>query len=558
MSSITGAELLIRLIERQNIRLIAGIPGGANLPMYDALAKSKQIRHVLARHEQGAGFFAQGVARATGEPAVCFATSGPGATNLITAIADARMDSIPVVAITGQVPTSLIGADAFQEVDTYGMTIPIAKHNFLARSAAELLEIIPQAFRIAVSGRPGPVVVDVPRDVQVEQITVDEWPEPGRADPFPEMDMEAVTKAADMINKARRPVLCLGAGTLRSGASQLALQLARKADMPVAMTLQGLGAVPSNDPLSLGLLGMHGDVHANLALAECDLFIAVGMRFDDRATGRAATFCPDASIIHIDIDKGELDKIKTAHVGIHADVAQSIEGLLPCVREQERTSWRMRIAALRQHNPPSIPTSAIDRPAGVIQAVAKTCDHTPIVVTDVGQHQMWTAKTWPHSVPGQWLTSGGLGTMGFGLPAAIGAALATGKKTVCFSGDGSILMNIQELATLAETKADVTVIVLNNNALGLVCQQQELFFDNTLFASTFTRQPDFTALANAFGLPAFTLTNDNASTVLDLALNTAGPALVHAPVCVDNVYPMVPPGADNTTMIQGDDHDRVA
>ncbi|WP_027182762.1 biosynthetic-type acetolactate synthase large subunit [Desulfovibrio inopinatus] len=558
MSSITGAELLIRLIERQNIRLIAGIPGGANLPMYHALSKSTQIRHVLTRHEQGAGFFAQGVARATGEPAVCFATSGPGATNLITAIADARMDSIPLVAITGQVPTSLIGADAFQEVDIYGLTIPIAKHNFLARSAEELLDIIPQAFRIAASGRPGPVLVDVPRDVQMESITVDIWPEPGRPDPSPVLDTDAMAEAAHMINTAQRPVLCLGAGTLRSGASHLALQLARKADMPVAMTLQGLGAVASNDPLSLGLLGMHGDVHANYALAECDLFIAVGMRFDDRATGKATTFCPNASIIHIDIDKGELDKIKTAHVGIHADVAESIQGLLPLVREQERPSWRMRIAAIRQHNPPQTPIKALDRPAGIITAVANTCNRNPIVVTDVGQHQMWAAKTWPHNTPGHWLTSGGLGTMGFGLPAAIGAAMATGKKTICFSGDGSILMNIQELATLAETGADVTLVVLNNNALGLVCQQQELFFDKTLFASTFTHQPDFTALASAFGLPSFTLTPNNAATVLDLALNTPGPALVHAPVCVDNVYPMVPPGADNTTMIQGDSHDRVA
>ena len=315
MSRFNGAEITICLLERQGIRTIAGIPGGAALPLYDALSKSVRIRHVLARHEQGAGFIAQGMARVTGEAAVCFATSGPGATNVVTAVADAKLDSIPVVCITGQVPQALIGTDAFQEVDVYGLSLPITKHSFLVRSAAELLETIPAAFRIALSGRPGPVWVDIPKDVQLETIDVAEWPLPGCAAPIAEPDGEAIARAVRLIDAAKRPILCLGGGVVQSAAGGLATRLAERAGLPTAMTLMGLGAMPTTHPLSLGMLGMHAARFTNLALAECDLLIGVGMRFDDRATGKVAEFCPNAKIIHVDVDPAEFGKIKPALVG---------------------------------------------------------------------------------------------------------------------------------------------------------------------------------------------------------------------------------------------------
>ncbi|MHC4714017.1 MAG: thiamine pyrophosphate-binding protein, partial [Planctomycetota bacterium] len=338
----TGAEIIIRLLECQGITAIAGIPGGANLPIYDALSKSERIRHVLARHEQGAAFIAQGMARVTGRPGVCFATSGPGATNLLTAVADAKLDSIPIVCITGQVPRAMIGTDAFQEVDTYGMSIPVTKHNFLVHSAAELLEVVPDAFRIATSGRPGPVLIDVPKDVQREAVEVDGWPEPARADAAPRFDAADVGRTAEMINAARRPVLCLGGGAIHSGASDAARRLANKASIPTTMTLMALGAMPWDHPLSLGMLGMHGARYTNYALEECDLFIAAGARFDDRATGKVAGFAPGAAVIHIDIDASEIRKIKPAHVGITGDLAEVLAALEPIVEKKPRGGWLAR------------------------------------------------------------------------------------------------------------------------------------------------------------------------------------------------------------------------
>jgi acetolactate synthase-1/2/3 large subunit len=473
MNQMTGAELIIRLLERQGLRWISGIPGGANLPLYDALSRSRRIEHVLARHEQGAGFIAQGIARATGLPQVCFATSGPGATNVLTALADAKLDSIPLICITGQVPSHLIGTDAFQEVDTYGMSMPITKHNRLIKSAAELLEAIPAAFTIACSGRPGPVLIDVPKDVQQEIVTFHDWPAPGRMLPAPRWNDEALAEAASRINRARRPLLYIGGGVIHSGASWLIRQLAEKAALPTTSTLMALGALPSNHPLALGMLGMHAARYTHQALEECDLLIAVGARFDDRATGKVAEFCPQAEVIHIDIDPGELNKIKTAHVGIVADVSEAVQALLPLIEENPRSEWQARIRQLRRSFP--LPLPGHDDPRthyGLINAVADCLDHNAIITTDVGQHQMWTAQAYPFCRPRQWLTSGGLGTMGFGLPAAIGAALACPERTVvCFSGDGSLLMNIQELATAAEWGVNVKIVLMNNNALGLVHQQ---------------------------------------------------------------------------------------
>jgi acetolactate synthase-1/2/3 large subunit len=556
MHTLTGAQIIVRLLERQGVTLVAGIPGGAILPLYDALGQYPRVRHVLTRHEQGAGFLAQGMARATGKPGVFFATSGPGATNTLTALADAKLDSTPIVCITGQVPTSLLGTDAFQEVDIYGLSIPVTKHNFLVRSAEELLDVIPRAFSIALSGRPGPVLVDVPKDAQTGLCSFAEWPEPGKAETPPSLDLDAVAAAAGLINAAKRPVLCLGGGVVQSGASELAVLLAETAGAPTALTLLGLAAMGAHHPLRLGMLGMHAAASTNMLLEECDLLIAVGMRFDDRATGDAARFCPGASIVHIDIDACELDKIKTAHVALNGDAHQALAALLPWIKPDPRTIWRARMEELRARYPqPFDDERDPASPYGLILHAAELLGDEAIVVTDVGQHQMRVAQSYPFSRPRQWLTSGGLGTMGFGLPAAIGAALAEpGRPVVCFSGDGSLLMNIQEMATAAELGVNVKVALSNNASLGLVRQQQELFYGRRYFASDYRAQVDFAAIARGFGWSAFDLAEasdaQDARGMLARAFAVKGPCLINAPMAADAaVYPIVPPGAANKDML---------
>ena len=551
--TLSGAEIVVRLLERQGIRIVTGYPGGPILPFYDALSQSRQIRHVLPRHEQGGGFIAQGMARVSGQAAVCVASSGPGATNLLTAIADAKLDSIPLVAITGQVARALIGTDAFQEVDTYGLSIPITKHNFLVSSTEELLQVIPQAFTIAMSGRPGPVLIDIPKDVQSRRIEVAAWPDPGAPTPHPEVDEEALVAAAEMLATAQRPILYLGGGVIHANAAGSAIQLAEKADLPTVSTLMALGAMPCDHPLALGMLGMHGARHTNLALDACDLLIAVGARFDDRATGKVSQFCPQARIIHIDIDAAELDKIKTSHIGIRGDVGDVLQRWLPCVQPQKRSDWLEQIAALKRAGPRQLPDSDNPlKPYGLIRAVADCLDDEAIITTDVGQHQMWVAQAYPLRRPRQWLTSGGLGTMGFGLPAAIGAALAQPERTVvCFTGDGSILMNIQELVTAAQEKVNVKIILMNNAALGLVRQQQKLFYGERLYASELHSAPNFPALAVACGIRAIDLgQSPDIRSALAEALRTPGPCLIHIPIdTAEQVFPMVPPGAANNEMI---------
>jgi acetolactate synthase-1/2/3 large subunit len=550
---ITGANLLRTLLERQGIRTIAGIPGGAILPFYDALHHSA-IRHILTRHEQGAGFIAQGMARVTGKAAVCLATSGPGATNLLTAIADARLDSVPLVAITGQVSQALIGTDAFQEVDTYGLTLPVTKHNFLVRHPAELLEVVPLAFQLAESGRPGPVAIDVPKDVQNATTDVSTWPEPGgpvRVPPCPDERIDALVR---QLTAARHPVLYLGGGVITSGAADLAQALARRVSAPVVCTLMALGVMPPDDPLFMGMLGMHAAQGTNFLLEEADLLIAIGARFDDRATGKVAEFCPQATIAHIDVDAAEIGKIKPAFLGLVGDAADILRRLLDRLPPQHRPAWRARAAELQTAHPlrHAPRTQYPLHPINLCRFLGEILSPDTIVTTDVGQHQMWVAQAYPVRQPRTLLTSGGLGTMGFGLPAAIGAALAApDRRVVCVSGDGSILMNVQELATLAELGLPVAVLIFNNAQLGMVRQQQELFYGRRYEAAHFTAVPDFAALAQAFGIRGLRLDpgRDPLGRLAE-ALAAPGPCVIDIPIHEQaNVYPMVPPGAANRHMI---------
>lgn len=555
MYTMSGAQLIIKMLERQSIEIIAGVPGGANLPLYDALAESSKIQHILCRHEQGAGFLAQGIARTTGEVGVCFATSGPGATNILTAIADAFLDSIPVICITGQVPTSLIGTDAFQEVDTYGMSIPITKHNFLVRSVDELLDIIPRAFQLALSGRPGPILIDVPKDVQTAMISFSELPSLGKRLPEPGVNIDQLVAAAELINKAKRPMLCLGGGVIHGGAAAEARSLIERGGLPTVMTLMGLGALPVHHDLSLGMLGMHAARSTNMVLQECDLFIAAGARFDDRATGKIVEFCPDAHVIHMDIDPSEVSKLKKANIGLVGDVKESLSGLVPLIQPKERKIWRNQIEVLREMYPMTLPEAIVpEKPYGLILKISELLDDSCFVATDVGKHQMWTAQVFPFNRPRQLLTSGGLGTMGFGLPAAIGASLAhPEKQVVLFTGDGSLQMNIQELATAVEKNVNVKIIVMNNNSLGLVRQQQNLFYDKQYFASDFQIDIDFSAIAKGFGMKAFNAEpNCDLVGLLKKIVAEPGPCLINIPVGKEEeVYPIVPPGASNSTMLGG-------
>jgi acetolactate synthase-1/2/3 large subunit len=502
------------------------------------------------------------MARVTGKAAVCLATSGPGATNLLTAIADARLDSVPLVAITGQVAQSLIGTDAFQEVDTYGLTLPVTKHNFLVRHPAELLDIVPLAFQLAESGRPGPVAIDVPKDVQNATIDVGDWPEPGRPVPVPQCSDELIETLARRLTTARRPVLYLGGGVITAGASDLAQALAHRLSAPVVCSLMALGTVPPDDSLYMGMLGMHAAKGTNFLLEEADLLLAIGARFDDRATGKVAEFCPQATIAHIDIDAAEIGKIKPAFHSLVGDAADILARLLQRLTPQQRPAWRARATELRAAHRLAAPPRANEplHPVNLCRFLGEILPPDTIVTTDVGQHQMWIAQAYPVRQPRTLLTSGGLGTMGFGLPAAIGAALALspveglaapGRRVVCVSGDGSILMNIQELATLAELDLPVAVLVFNNAQLGLVRQQQELFYGRRYEAAHFTAVPDFAALARAFGIRGLRLDpRSDPLSELSAALAAPGPCVIEIPIHEHaNVYPMVPPGAANRQMI---------
>ncbi|MDO5516307.1 MAG: biosynthetic-type acetolactate synthase large subunit [Clostridium sp.] len=586
-----GAEIVIKLLENENIKYISGIPGGFNLPIYDALYKSK-IKHILARHEQGAAFIAQGISRATDKCGVCFATSGPGATNLLTAIADAKLDSIPLIAITGQVPLSAIGTDAFQEVDAYGLTIPITKHNFLIRDIHELFTVIPEAFKISMEGRPGPVLIDIPKNIQTEIIEVTESDFMntqtfhksisqsvdinddaiddsviqsnicGNIEHISSSHKSTLKKStlecmAEMINSARKPIIYAGGGIINSSASKELYTFAKKNNIPVTLSLMGLSSFPADDELYLGMLGMHGAPYTNYLLNEADLILALGTRFDDRATGNIQKFCPKASIIHVDIDPSEINKVKTSSLSLVADIKNFLTEILPFISEKERDSWIKRINCFKDKYPLPKYDDPL-HPANLIPFIASKVPDDTIVSTDVGEHQMWVAQRYPFKNPRTLLTSGGLGTMGFGLPVAIGASLVNKEKTVlCFSGDGSILMNIQELATLSEQNLNVKVIILSNHNLGLVRQQQQLFYNQHYIASHFTCNPDFKTVAKGFGINSCDLGEEEKPLEkLEEMLSYKGPCVVNIPIeeC-ENILPMVAPGKSNLEMIGCEDDD---
>ncbi|MDF2505456.1 biosynthetic-type acetolactate synthase large subunit [Clostridium sp.] len=553
---LTGAEITIKLLERCGVKVIAGIPGGTNLPLYDSLFNSS-IKHILARHEQGAAFIAQGIARSTGKAAVCFATSGPGATNLLTAIADAKLDSVPIIAVTGQVPYSYVGTDSFQEVDIYGLTIPITKHNFFVRSVEELFKVIPEAFRISESGRQGPVLVDIPKNIQNEEFEFEQWPVIENYEEKHEFDNSLVSKAAKIINEAKRPILYIGGGITNSNSGKALYDFAKKNNIPVTSTLMGLGNFPIEDPLFMGMLGMHGARYTNLLLNKADLLLAFGVRFDDRAIGNVNKFCPDAKIIHVDIDDAEIDKIKKSYLSICGNVGTVLNDLIPLLEEEKREDWIDYIESIKKEKPMVFPDETdCFHPINIIKTVSKLVRKDTIITTDVGQHQMWTAQAYPINAPRTFLTSGGLGTMGFGLPTAIGAAVANpDKQVVCFSGDGSFLMNIQELATLADLDLNVKIIILNNGHLGLVRQQQQLFYNEHYMASRFSTSPDFAKISEGFGIKGYSIdeNSENPLEVLKEVLSNKGPCLINIAIDkFENVFPMVQPGCGISEMIGGE------
>ncbi|ALN99578.1 biosynthetic-type acetolactate synthase large subunit [Leptospira interrogans] len=558
--NLNGAELMIRFLEFAGVEIVSGIPGGASLPIYDALYESK-IRHILARHEQGAGFIAGGMARANGKPGVCFASSGPGVTNLITAVADAKMDSIPLIVITGQVPVSMIGTDAFQEIDTFSLSVPITKRSYLVKKIEDLIQILPQAWKTAIEGRPGPVWIDVPKDVASAKIDWDISREKEiwniqKIEFKDTIDLEWKKTFKELLSKAKKPVFYIGGGLNRPLAAELFCILLEKLNFPTVSTLMGLGICPYEHPRFLGMLGMHGSRAANLVLEEADLLVALGVRFDDRATGKLNEFCPNAKIVHVDIDATEIGKLKNPNLFLKHGVENFITQILEEDLSSEHLSseeWLNQVQTLKTLYGFSIPKeNQILHPFSILQSISNILGEKAIITTDVGQHQMWVAQYYPFRKQGSFLTSGGLGTMGFGLPAAIGAALVfPEKRIVCISGDGSILMNIQELDTLRELNLDVTILLINNGHLGLVRQQQELFFSSRFSASKFVIPANFIKIASSFGIPSFELSNECSQVeILEQALIRKGPSFVLLQVEPDlQVLPMVPPGKANREMI---------
>jgi len=554
---LTGAQILWESLVREGVTCVFGYPGGAILPAYDAML-DYPIRHVLVRHEQGAAHMADGYARATGQVGVAIATSGPGATNLVTGIATAMMDSSPIVCITGQVGSKLIGSDAFQECDITGITLPITKHNYLLTQPEDVAATVREAFHVARSGRPGPVLIDMTKDCQQRSCEFT-WPEAtaapaGRPNLAPkDTDLEA---AVALIQTAERPLILAGNGIIGAGASEIVRRFAEHTDIPIAMTLLGIGGVPASHPLNLGMMGMHGEAWVNQAIQEADLLVALGMRFDDRVTGNVKTYALNARKIHVEIDRSEINKNIKVDVGLVGDVGQIVAALLPRVAKGDHAIWRAHIdagkgdAAVRDIK--NLPDSGHLYAAHVIHDLWRETDGKAVVVTDVGQHQMWEAQYYHHDQPRSLITSGGLGTMGFALPAAIGAKVARPDAEVwVVVGDGGFQMTMCELATIAQEGIEIKVAIINNGYLGMVRQWQEFFYERR-YAATPLSSPDFVKLAEAFGLTAARVA-DRASVIPAVQAARAHKGTVVIDFRVeqeDTVYPMVPAGADLDAMIR--------
>ncbi|WP_034461733.1 acetolactate synthase 2 catalytic subunit [Buttiauxella noackiae] len=543
-----GAQWVVHALRAQGVETVFGYPGGAIMPVYDALYDGG-VEHLLCRHEQGAAMAAIGYARSTGKTGVCIATSGPGATNLITGLADALLDSVPVVAITGQVAAPFIGTDAFQEVDVLGLSLACTKHSFLVESFDDLPRVLAEAFEIANSGRPGPVLVDIPKDIQLAQGDLEPWLSTVE-DGF-EMPHAELQQAREMIANARKPMLYVGGGVGMAQAVPALREFIAVTNMPSTVTLKGLGAVPADNPFYTGMLGMHGTKAANLAVQECDLLIAVGARFDDRVTGKLNTFAPHAKVIHMDIDPAELGKLRQAHVGLQGDLTQLLQALQ---QPLEIAEWQQEVATLRAENPWRYdhPGQPIFAPL-LLKQISDRKPHDCVVTTDVGQHQMWTAQHMSFTRPENFITSSGLGTMGFGLPAAVGAQVARPNDTViCISGDGSFMMNVQELGTVKRKQLPLKIVLLDNQRLGMVRQWQQMFFSERYSETNLSDNPDFLMLASAFGIPGLHITRkDQVEAAIDTMLNSDGPFMLHVSIDeYENVWPLVPPGASNSQMLE--------